>query len=63
MNSEKSLTPVNDTSAGNVKANAGMGETQPKKQYNAPQLIEHGSVETITGFTLDGCVGSGCAAD
>ena len=61
MNSEKSLTPVNDTSAGNMNSTAGMGETQPKKPYSAPQLIEHGSVEKITGSIIS-CVGSGCAA-
>jgi hypothetical protein len=49
MNSEKSLMRVKDTSAGNLKTDAGV--TQPKKPYNAPQLIEHGSVEKITGFT------------
>jgi hypothetical protein len=48
MDSEKKLTRVNDTDAG--KTTAGMGATQPKKPYNAPQLTEHGSVEEITGF-------------
>ena len=57
MNSEKSLMRVKDTSAGNLKTDAGV--TQPKKPYNAPQLIEHGSVEKITGF-FNPCVGSGC---
>ena len=57
MNSEKSLMRVNDTSAGNTKTDAGV--TQPKKPYNAPQLIEHGNVENITGFFVP-CVGSGC---
>jgi hypothetical protein len=59
MNSEKSLMRVKDTSAGNLKTDAGV--TQPKKPYNAPQLIEHGSVEKITGFTQisswSGCPG------
>ena len=24
-------------------------ETQPKKEYNAPRVIEHGTIENITG--------------
>lgn len=31
-------------------------ETQPKKPYTPPELIEHGTVEEITGF--DGIMGS-----
>jgi hypothetical protein len=27
----------------------GSGETQPKKLYETPQLIEHGAIEEITG--------------
>jgi len=50
MNSGKRLMSVNGTSTGSLKTDAGMGETQPKKPYNAPQLIEHGSMEKITGF-------------
>ena len=58
MKSE-SLAPVNDTGAGNTKTDARVGETQPKKPYKAPKLIEHGSVEEITGF-FNNCIGSGC---
>jgi hypothetical protein len=58
MNAEKSVIRVNDT--GTAKTGAGMSGTRPRKPYNAPQVIEHGSVEDITGFTLDGCIGSGC---
>jgi hypothetical protein len=60
MNTEKSLIRVNDRGA--EKTDAGMSGTQPKKPYNAPQLIEHGSVEKITGF-FTGCIGSGCTAE
>jgi len=38
INSEKRLTRVSDTRAGKMNSNAGMGETQPKKLYNAPPL-------------------------
>ena len=59
MDFDKKLTRVNDTEDG--KTTAGMGGTQSKKPYNAPQLIEHGSVEGITGF-ITNCVGSACTA-
>ena len=61
INYEKSLMKVNDTIIGSLKTDAGVGEAQPKKPYHAPQLIEHGSVEKITGFIIS-CVGSGCQA-
>ena len=50
MDSENILTRVNDTGTGNMKTDAGVGETQPKRPYTAPRVIEHGSVEKITGF-------------
>lgn len=34
--------------------------TQTKKTYNAPQLIEHGTVEEITGFDHPQFICSGC---
>ncbi|MBZ5608968.1 MAG: lasso RiPP family leader peptide-containing protein [Acidobacteriia bacterium] len=34
-------------------------ETQPQKPYQTPQLIEHGTVEEITGVDNALCV-SGC---
>jgi hypothetical protein len=60
MNSEKSLMRVNETDV--EKSGTGISGTQPKKPYSAPQVIEHGSVEKITGF-FGTCVGigSGCA--
>jgi len=37
-------------------------KTQPKKPYSAPELIEHGTIEDITGFNDDSsCTGSGCS--
>jgi hypothetical protein len=57
MNSEKSLMTANDTDTG--KTDGGVGRAQPKKPYHAPQLIEHGSVEEITG-NPPSCAGSGC---
>jgi len=61
MKSERSLAPVNDKGAGNAKTDARVGETQPRKPYNAPRVMEHGSVEKITGFFTN-CIGSGCTA-
>jgi hypothetical protein len=60
MSTEKSLVRVNDRDAD--KAGAGMSGTQPRKPYNAPHVIEHGSVEKITGFFTE-CIGSGCRVD
>lgn len=28
-------------------------QTEPKKDYNAPQLTEHGTIEDITGIVED----------
>lgn len=28
-------------------------QIQPKKPYNGPELIEHGTIEDITGFLED----------
>lgn len=53
MKAEKLSTKVNHTSAENRKTNAEIGGADPKKPYNAPQVIEHGSVEQITG-AVDG---------
>jgi len=60
MNAEKSVIRVNVTDVEN--AGAGMSGTQPRKPYNAPHVIEHGSVEKITGFFTE-CIGSGCRVD
>ena len=57
MKVENISTKVGHTSEGNTNTSAGMGETKAKKPYNAPQVIEHGSVEEITGFLAIGLSG------